>query len=321
MAEPRRFRFGTFSFQLTRTGVLADAGKAEAMGYEVFQMADHMSELLGAIPTLMMIADSYPGLRVGTGVLCNDFHHPVVMAKDAATLDVLTDGRLELGLGAGYYPDEFASAGIAFERGSVRFERLAETVQIVKRAFDGKPFSFAGAHYQVHDYTPYPVPLQRPRPPLMLGGGGRRLLSLAAAEADIVSIVPASLPGGLARATGLRLRSVQDKVALVRHAAGDRWADLEINILLFGGAVTTDRKAAADEYVSQLTERHGQFVLDGEITADDLLESPYFAFGTPDEITEHLLQVRELTGACYFSLFPDVVDLFEPVVGRLAGTA
>jgi probable F420-dependent oxidoreductase len=321
MTERRRFRFGTFSFQTARAGVLAEAGKADALGYEVFQMADHLFQLLGAIPALMMVADSYPRLRVGTGVLCNDFHHPVVMAKDAATLDVLSEGRLELGLGAGYNPGEFEMAGIAFDQGRVRFGRLAETVQIVKRAFDGNAFSFDGAHYQVHDYTPYPVPVQRPRPPLMLGGGGRRMLSLAAAEADIVSIVPASLPGGLGRATGFTLKSVKDKVALVRDAAGDRWDGLEINILIMGGQVTTNRRAAAQQYVSQLTEQHPEFVLDGEITADDLLDSPYFAFGTHDEITEHLLRIREETGASYYSVFPHLVDPLEPVVGNLAGTA
>jgi len=320
MTEPRRFRFGTYSFQTTHADVLAEAGKAEALGYEIFQMADHMFELLGPIPALMMIADSYPRLRIGTGVLCNEFRHPVVMSKDAATLDVLSGGRLELGLGAGYYLAEFEMTGIAFDRGSVRFERLAETVQITKRAFDGKTFSFEGSHYQVRDYTPYPVPVQRPRPPLMLGGGGRRLLSLAAAEADIVSIVPASLAGGYGRATGFKLQSAKNKVALVRKAAGDRWADLEINILIFGGQVTTDRKGAAAEYASQLTERHSEFVLDGEITADDLLESPYFAFGTEHEITEHLLRIREEIGASYFSVFPHLVESFGPVVGRLAGT-
>ena len=211
MAESRRFRFGTFSFQTTRSEVLAEAGKGEALGYDTFLMADHMFELLGAIPALMMIADNFPRLRVGTGVLCNAFHHPVVMAKDAATLDVLSGGRLELGLGAGYYPAEFEMAGIAFDSGLVRFERLAEAVQIVKRAFDGKAFSFEGAHYQVRDYTPYPVPVQRARPPLMLGGGGRRMLSLDAAEAGIVSIVPASLPDGLGRATGFKLKALEDK--------------------------------------------------------------------------------------------------------------
>jgi alkanesulfonate monooxygenase SsuD/methylene tetrahydromethanopterin reductase-like flavin-dependent oxidoreductase (luciferase family) len=134
MVEFRRFRFGTFSFQTTRAEVLAEAGKAEVLGYDTFQMSDHMFEMLGTIAALMMIADNFPRLRAGTGVLCNDFHHPVDMAKDAATLDVVSGGRLELGFGAGYYPLEFEMAGITFDRGLVRFERLAETVQIVKRA-------------------------------------------------------------------------------------------------------------------------------------------------------------------------------------------
>lgn len=241
------------------------------------------------------------------------------MAKEAATLDVLSEGRLELGLGGGYIPVEYAMAGIPFEDGAVRFERLAETVQIASLAFAGEPFSLDGTHYQVRDYTPYPVPVQRPRPPLLVGGGGRRLLTFAAARADIVSILPASAPDGGLRATQLTLDSLKEKAALVRRAAGSRSQDLEINILIFDAVVTTDRRAAATSYLAELAERLGPaFTTDGEVTVDDLLDSPYLAFGTDEEIAEHIVRVREETGASYIGVMPHLMDAFEPVLTRLA---
>jgi len=302
---------------MVRSELLSAARKCDDLGYGTFVMPDHMFDTFGIIPTLMTVADNCPGLRVGTYVLCNDFHHPVVMAKEAATLDVLSEGRLELGLGAGYIPAEYNMAGIPFERGSVRLQRLTETVHIVKMAFAGETFSFDGDHYQVRDYTPYPVPTQQPRPPLLLGGGGPGLLTLAAAEADIVSVLPAAASGGGLRGSQLGLKSLKEKVTLVREAAGDRWADLEINILIFDAVVTRDRRAAAEAYLGPLLQG-GQFIPDGEVTADDLLDSPYFAFGTDKDIAEHLVAIREETGASYVVVFPHLMEAFGPVVELLA---
>src|SRR5215468_11600713 len=214
MTNRQGFRFATASFEMTRAGLLAEARKAESLGYDFFFMADHLDEMMAPIAGLTMVAE-HIGLRVGTYVLCNDFRNPVIMAKEAATVDVLSGGRFELGLGAGYVPAEYQMAGISFDRGGVRFERLTETVQIVKLAFAGEPFSFDGVHYQVRDYVPRPLPVQRPGPPVQLGGGGRRMLTFAAAQADIVSIVPAAAPEGGARATHLSLSSLKKKAALV----------------------------------------------------------------------------------------------------------
>lgn len=313
----RRFRFGTTSSEMTRSAVLAHARKAESHGYDIFVMADHLFNELGTIPELMMVADN-TGLRIGSCVLCNDFRHPLVMAKDAATLDVLSDGRFELGMGAGYLSVEYEMAGMAFEGGAVRFERLAEAVKIAKMAFNGQTFSYDGVHYQVRGYPPYPPPAQRPCIPLMLGGGGRRLLTFAAAEADIVSVLPASAAQGFLRASQLSLKSLKDKVALVRETAGARWDELEINILILDAVVTTDRRAAAASFLGDLDRRLPQFVLDAEVSVDDLLDSPYLAFGTEADIVEQILRVREETGVSYITLFPHLIDAFEPVVGRLA---
>jgi probable F420-dependent oxidoreductase len=316
MPDLRGFRFATGSFEMTRAGVLAEARKAESLGYDVFVMADHLFDQMAPIPGLTMVAENI-GLRVGTYVLCNDFRHPVIMAKEAATVDVVSEGRVELGLGAGYVPAEYQMAGISFDRGAVRFERLAETVQIAKLAFAGEPFSFDGAHYQVHDYTPYPRPVQRPRPPVLMGGGGRRLLTLAAAEADIVSILPAAAPEGGLRATHLSLNWLRNKAALVREAAGVRSADPEINLLIFDVVITTNRRAAATTYLGELQERLEIFAIDGELTVDDLLDSPYLLFGTAEQIAEHLMRVREETGASYIGVFPHLMDAFQPVLTRL----
>ncbi|MGN6794262.1 MAG: TIGR03621 family F420-dependent LLM class oxidoreductase [Streptosporangiaceae bacterium] len=315
MTALRGFRFATTSFEMTRAGLLAEARRAESLGYDFFFMADHLDEMMAPIAGLTMVAE-HIGLRLGTYVLCNDFRNPVIMAKEAATIDVVSEGRSELGLGAGYVPAEYQAAGIPFDRGAVRFERLAETVQIAKLAFAGEPFSFDGAHYQVRDYTPQPLPVQRPGPPVQLGGGGRRMLTFAAAQADIVSIVPAAAPEGGARATHLSLSSLKDKAALVREAAAARPVAPEIDILIWDVVITTDRRAAATAYLGELEERF-LWVIDGEVTVDDLLDSPYLLFGTQEQIAEHLQRVREETGASRITVFPHLMDAFQPVLTRL----
>jgi probable F420-dependent oxidoreductase len=311
----RKFRFATTSSELTREGVLEQARRAESLGYDTFQVADHLHEKLGPFPTLMMIAER-TGLRVATCVLCNDFRHPILMAKDAATLDVLSGGRFELGLGAGYQPPEYQMAGITFDGGRQRFDRLAESVRIVKLSFAGQPFSFDGAYYQIRDYTHYPQPIQAPLP-LMLGGGGRRLLSLAAAEADIVSVMPAAAPGGFLRATQLTFRSLANKIAVLREAAAHRWTEIQTNVLIFDVAVTDDRRTAAAAYLTELGKRLGQFTVDGQVTVDDLLDSPYLLFGTVGQITQQLQQVHEMTGVSYFGVFPRCVKAFAPIMEQL----
>jgi probable F420-dependent oxidoreductase len=317
MGNVRPFRFGVGSWETTRSGMLADARRAESLGYDVFLLADHLFAWLAPIPMGVAVAEN-TGLRVGTHVLCNDFRHPVVMAKEAATLDVLSDGRLELGLGAGYLPFEYQMAGIPFDSGADRFARLAEAVQIAGLAFAGEPFSFGGAHYQVRDYTPAPLPMQHPRPPLLLGGGGRALLAFAAEHADIVSILPAAAAAGGMRASEMTLRSLQRKAAVVREKAGPRASSLEINILIFDVVITTDRRAAAARYRNELADRLPFLTVDKELTVDDLLDSPYLAFGTHQQIAEHLKSVREQTGASYVAVLPPLLESLGPVVTALA---
>jgi len=319
-ARPRPFRFGTTSFLTARSELLEEARKAEDLGFGTFGYPDHFFMPLSTIPLLMMVADNLPGLRVTTCVLCNDFRHPLIMARDVATLDVLSGGRLELGLGAGYVTSEYEMAGLAFDPGQVRFERLAEAVHIAKLAFAGETFSFKGEHYQVREWSPCPVPVQRPRPPLLLGGGGRHLLSLAAVEADIVNVLPASAAAGMLRASQITFESFKEKVDYVRQVAGARMPDLEVQVLVFDGALTTDRRAAAEAFLGESKQRLHQFVFDAEVTPDDLLGSPYFAFGTVEDVTDQLLRLRQETGASYIVVFPHLMDMFGQVIDRLANS-
>jgi probable F420-dependent oxidoreductase len=175
MAEQRAFRFGVVaSAPRARQAWAEHARKTEALGYATLLLADHFGDLLAPIPGLVAAADATTTLRLGTLVLCNDFRHPAVLAQEAATVDLLSDGRLELGLGAGWLRAEYERAGIAYGAGAVRVARLEESVRIVKGLLAGETVTFAGEHYTVTDLPGLPRPVQQPRPPLLVGGGGRR---------------------------------------------------------------------------------------------------------------------------------------------------
>jgi probable F420-dependent oxidoreductase len=160
------------------------ARRLEAIGYDLLNVPDHLADLPAPFPALVAAAAATTRLRVGTNVLNNDLRHPVLVAREAATVDLLSGGRLRLGLGAGSIRAEYEEAGLDFDRGAVRVARLAEAVAIVKGLFGGERLTFAGKYYRVRDHLIAPLPVQRPRPPLLIGGNGRRLLSLAASEAD-----------------------------------------------------------------------------------------------------------------------------------------
>ena len=183
----RPFRFGVNMRTVASAAGWADRARTlEALGYSTLCLPDHLAPMLSPLPALAVAAAATRRLRVGTMVLNNDFRHPTVLAREAATLDLLSDGRLELGIGAGHMKSEYDEAGLSFDRGGVRVARLSEAVLVLKRLFDGEPVTFDGRHYRVTGHTIHPRPVQRPRPPIFIGGNGPRLLTLAAAEADIV---------------------------------------------------------------------------------------------------------------------------------------
>src|SRR5216684_9005890 len=183
------FRFGVNVWHASsRAEWVENARKVEELGYSTLTVPDHLTNLFSPMPAMLSAAEATKHLRVGTNVLNNDLRHPVLVAREAATIDLLTEGRLQLGLGAGNLRSEYYQAGLGFDRGGTRVERLAEAVTIIKGLLKGEEVSFAGRHYRVTGHTIAPLPVQRPHPPILIGGNGPRLLTLAAREADIVGL-------------------------------------------------------------------------------------------------------------------------------------
>lgn len=305
----RPFRFGVQAgTAVSRDEWVAQAYGAERWGYATLNLPDHFGSQLAPTPALAVAAEATLTLRIGCFVYANDYHHPVVLAKEAATLDLLAGGRLELGLGAGWLRHEYEQAGIPFDRAGVRIERLAESIAVLKGLFAPGSFSFAGRYYQVDQLDGLPKPLQAPHPPLLIGGGGQRLLTLAAREANIVSFNPRALPDGTLDMRDTLPEAVAEKISWVRDAAGDRFDDLELNTTLLGIAVTGDRLAAAERLGARLR------------TAGDLaLRSPLALAGTVDDMVEELQARRDRFGISYFMVRRADMEAFAPVVARLAG--
>ena len=308
----RPFRFGINVRTAGSAAEWADkARKVERLGYSVLLVPDHLAELLAPFPALAAAAAATTRLRVGTGVLNNDLRHPLLTAREAATLDVLSDGRLELGIGAGHMQSEYAQMGLAFDAGATRVERLAEAVVIVKRLLEGEAVSFAGRHYRVTAHTLHPRPIQRPRPPLFIGGNAPRLLAVAAREADIVGLTGIAFRRGGAQpdVSDFRPTAVDERVRLLRETAAGRFEQLELNALVQRVIVTDDRHKAAQE----LTARWPH------LTADDLLASPYVLLGTVDQLVDNLRARRDRWGISYVMTHEPFMDALAPVVARLAG--
>lgn len=306
------FRFGVNVWSAGSRAEWRDkARRAEDLGYAVLTVPDHLAAIFTPMPALISAAEATRTLRVGTNVLNNDFRHPVLVAREAATVDLLTDGRLQLGLGAGHMKSEYDAAGLRFDPGGTRVDRLAEAVAIVKGLLGGQEVTFAGRHYRVNAHRIHPLPVQRPHPPILIGGNGRRLLTLAAREADIVGLSGITFRQGGAELdlSGWRTEGVDERVRLTREAAGDRHERLELNALVQRVIVTDDRRQAAEE----LARRWPQ------LSPTEILEAPYVLVGTVDQQVEDLRARRERWGISYYVVFEPYMEAFAPVVGRLAG--
>jgi probable F420-dependent oxidoreductase len=291
---------------------IALARRLEELGYATLNLPDHLTDRPAPMTALAAAAAATTRLRVGTLVLNNDFRHPVLLAREAATLDWLSEGRFELGLGAGYVKAEYDEAGLRYERGGTRVERLAEAVTIITRLLAGEAVTFTGRYYTVAKHTIFPRPAQQPRPPILIGGNGPRLLTMAAREADIVGLTGVTFTqGGTGRAlSGFTAAGVDERIGLVREAAGARLARLELSALLQRVVVTMDRRGAAAELAQRWSE----------LSVDEVLESPFVLLGSVDEIVAQLVARRQRWGISYYVIFDDVVDAFAPIVDRLTGT-
>ena len=290
------------------------ARKAEAVGCDVFNVPDHLTDLFAPLPALVSAAEATTSLKLGTHVLNNDLRHPVLVAREAATLDLLTDGRFQLGLGAGSIQSEYDEVGLAFDAGATRVARLAEAVTIIKRLMKGEKVTFAGRHYRVTGHTILPPSIQKPHPPILIGGNGPRLLTLAAREADIVGFSGLTFRHGGAvppDLSGWRASSVDERVRLVREAAGDeRNARLELSALVQQVVLTGDRRKTADELASRWTQ----------LSADEILHSPFVLIGTVDQMAEEIRAHRQRWGISYYVIHEPYLDAFAPVIARLANS-
>jgi probable F420-dependent oxidoreductase len=295
----------------SRTEWAAKARKLERLGYDTLTVPDHLTDFFAPMPALVSAADATATLRVGTNVLNNDFRHPVLVAREAATVDLLTEGRLQLGLGAGYMQSEYEQAGLGFDTGGTRVERLAEAVTVIKGLLSGEQVTFAGRHYRVTGHTIHPLPVQQPHPPIVISGNGRRLLALAAREADIVGLSGITFRRGGAAPdlSGWKVSSVDERLQLIREVSGDRYSQLEVNVLVQRVVVTDHRNRAAEELASRWTQ----------LSSDEILQSPYVLIGTEDQLVEDLRARRERWGISYFTIFEPYVDALAPVVACLAG--
>jgi probable F420-dependent oxidoreductase len=311
------FRFLADAYDLTDARSLGElARKAEELGATTFVLPDHLiQEQLSPVPFLAAIAAQTERLRLSAFVHNNDLRHPAVLAQDLASLDVLSGGRLDVAIGAGWNEPEYRAIGLPFDPTPVRQARLAEAITVLKGCFGDGPFSFAGEHYTITDYDAAPKPVQKPHPPFFIGGGGRRTIELAAREAQIVGLAPRILSGQRGDPASITWAATEEKLAWVRAAAGDRYDELEFNVYpsQWPVVVTDDLHGEARRVIDRMRERTGQ-----ELTERDVIDSPHIFIGSIDRFVEKFRELRERLGISSF-LIGDLADL-GPVVERLAGT-
>ena len=312
----RPFRFLADVHEIVTGPELASrASRAEQMGYHALVVPDHLLGQLSPVVAMATVAAATSTLRVSAFVMNNDLRHPAVLSQDLASIDVLSGGRVDIAIGAGWNKPEYDAIGMAFDPTPVRQARLAESITVLKGLFTGSPFSFAGEHYSITEYAAEPIPVQRPHPPFFIGGGGRRTLSLAGREADVVGLAPRILPSGKVDATSLTLAATREKIGWVRDAASDRFPSLELNIYpsTWPVTLTDNMRSEARRVIDQLRSRTGV-----ELTEDEVIDSPHLFIGSVDRLVEKFLQLREELGIT--SIMLGEIDELTPVLERLSGS-
>lgn len=318
MTKQRPFRFGVLNEQMqSREAWVAKARKAEDLGYATFLIRDHFipdpyGDQFAPVAALMTAANVTRTLRVGSLVFDNDYRHPVILAKEAATLDLLSDGRFELGIGAGWLGSEYQQAGMPFDAPGVRVARLEEALRVLKGLFGQQPLTFSGRYYTVTDLNGYPKPVQQPHPPILIGAGSRCMLALAAREATSVGILPKALPNGTISEdpTERSAATIAQKVEWIRQAAGERFHELELSMVI-SVLISTERRQAAEQFA----RGRGW----SGIPTEQVLAMPSVFIGSVDQIAEELRLRRERYGFSYLVVSDASMEAFRPVVARLAG--
>ena len=284
------------------------ARRAEALGYDTLLVPDHLGQQLSPIAALAAAAAVTSRLRIGPYVFANDFRHPLVMAREAATLDVLSNGRLELGLGAGWRTADYRQLGLPYDAPGRRVDRLAEAVPLVKRLLAGERITHAGPHYRLGEAGVHPRPIQQPRPPLHIGAGGPRMLRLAAREAEIVGFIPQFTSSGRPQPTDATEAALARKVEIVRVAAGERFGSLELSIYCADAGMIGSGAGLAGSLVSAVK---------GAVVG--AVGSPYLLYGTVGQLRERLQHRRDRLGISHYAIPGHAMEAMAPLVEALAG--
>lgn len=324
MARP--IRFGLIAAAQNADELIETARTAEQAGYSTIALNDHFNSSVAPLLGLQAIAGVTSRIRLSTAVLNQDLRHPAVLAKELSTLDVFSGGRLEVGLGAGWVRTDYAQSGIAFEPAARRITRLMETIDILKRLFIESKCSYAGTYFTIADMEGTPSPLQPGGPPILVGGGGRRILSMAARHADIIQVLGASFGTDGAVVDDLssfRVEAFEQRIDWIADAAGRRFGDIELSLMLVFVAITDDAERAATDFLDFLAKtvsRYGGEVGRLEVRLKALLESPVVAIGTLDEVCDKIRRTRDSLGFNYFVMpYGSRPEDLAPVVERLAG--
>jgi len=306
------FRFGVQLSNAASGAAWRDtARKIEALGYSTLFIPDHFEDQFGPLVALTVAAEATTTLRVGSLVFGNDYRHPMVLAKEIATLDLVSEGRVEFGLGAGWMTSDYEQSGMALDPPGDRISRMAESLAVMKSLWSTGKATFEGEYYQIAGAIGAPTPHQRPHPPVIIGGGGRRVLGIAAREADIVGVNP-SLAAGYVGREVLETTSAEyyhRRLEWIREAAGSRFDQLELQCLTFLVQIVPDR----DEAIARLAGAMS-------VPAEQIDGSPIAMIGTTDQIIESLRRRREEFGLSYIVVHEAEMEALAPVVAALHGT-
>lgn len=284
------------------------ARRAESLGYDLLVMPDHLGNQLSPFAALAAAAAATTRLRIGAFVFANDYRHPLMLAREAATLDVLSGGRFEMGMGAGWMTSDYRELGMTYDPAPRRVDRLEEAVPLVKRLLAGEVVTHRGEHYQMDRASAGVPTVQRPRPPLAIGGGGPRMLKLAAREADIVGLIPGFSERGWHLFGQATEKATAEKIGRIKEAAGDRFERLEINVWLASAGLAGSGNSLLSSAAAAAM---------GAATV--VYDSPYVLYGTLGSVREKLQRRREELGISYYTLPSRSMESMAPLVEALAG--
>jgi probable F420-dependent oxidoreductase len=310
MAQPRPFRFGVSAHTAESAAAWRRfCRRVEDQGYATLHLPDHANDQLSPIPALAVAAEATTSLRVGPLVIDNDFRNPVLLAKELATVDLLSGGRLEWGMGAGWLPSDYERTGIPYDQPGVRLRRMKESIRLMQQLFAGDEVTHHGRRYRATGAVGTPAPVQRPHPPLLVGGQGRRLLTFAARRADIVGIGPSLASHPMMGDRRVTMSEAFDQqVGWIAAASAARPAPPERHVMTFPAIVTPDR----DGVVAGMARTQGR-------DPDELLAAPHTLVGSVEQICDTLEERRARWSVSYWSVAATAAEAFAPVVARLAG--